>query len=60
VQMGRMSVDLLLETVLGGASDVRPPTQLPVELFVRQSSGVVRAAVPVADAAGKELLDVDV
>jgi hypothetical protein len=33
---------------------------LPVELFVRQSSGVVRAAVPVADAAGKELLDVDV
>jgi LacI family transcriptional regulator len=60
VQMGRMSVDLLLETVLGGAPDARPPTQLPVELFVRQSSGVVRVAVPVADAAGKELLDVDV
>ena len=60
VQMGRMSVDLLLETVLDGASDVRPPTQLPVELFVRESSGVARAAVPAADAAGKELLDVDV
>ncbi|MEO9014427.1 MAG: LacI family DNA-binding transcriptional regulator [Terrimesophilobacter sp.] len=59
VQMGRMSVDLLLEMVLDGASDVRPPTQLPVELVIRQSSGVVRAAAP-TDASGKELLDVDV
>jgi hypothetical protein len=44
--------------VLNGSSDVRPATQLPVELVIRQSSGVVSAAVP--DAGGKELLDVDV
>jgi LacI family transcriptional regulator len=60
VQMGRMSVDLLLEMVLNGTSEVHPQTQLPVELVVRQSSGVVRAAVPAPDAGGKELLGVDV
>jgi LacI family transcriptional regulator len=60
VQMGRMSVDLLLEMVLAGQPEPRPATQLPVELVVRQSSGVVRAAMPAPDTGGKELLGVDV
>lgn len=43
-QMGRMSVDTLLD-VLGDSDPAsRPPIELPVELVVRQSSGVVGAS----------------
>jgi DNA-binding LacI/PurR family transcriptional regulator len=44
VQMGRMSVDTLLEVLADGESTVRRPIELPVELVVRQSSGVVGAS----------------
>jgi LacI family transcriptional regulator len=62
VQMGRMSVDLLLAMVLDGQSEVRPATALPAELIVRQSSGVVRASThePESDSGREQLLDVDV
>lgn len=67
IQMGRMSVDSLLDTVLGKSAGVKPPQELPVELVVRQSSGVVPAALESAatrprptEVDGKELLDAGV
>lgn len=63
VQMGRMSVDALLDTVLGPVTSV-VVQELPVELMVRQSSGVVKSASgsvaipqPVTSAGVSELLD---
>jgi LacI family transcriptional regulator len=41
VQMGRMSVDALLDILDGPSSSVSRTTELPTELVVRQSSGVV-------------------
>ena len=41
VQMGRMSVDTLLDALETGDLSTRPAIELPVELVVRQSSGVV-------------------
>ncbi|MEO7122033.1 MAG: LacI family DNA-binding transcriptional regulator [Lacisediminihabitans sp.] len=41
VQMGRMSVDMMLEVLGDSDPAARPPKELPVELVVRQSSGVV-------------------
>lgn len=41
VQLGRMSFDLVLELILGSAAMAKTPIQLPVELVVRQSTGVV-------------------
>lgn len=66
VQMGHMSVDTLLEMVLGSTAEPRPLIELPVELVVRQSSGVVTTGAERADGARtggqqpaeQELLDV--
>jgi LacI family transcriptional regulator len=44
IQMGRVSVDMLLDVVLGGSADIRPNQEIPVSLVVRQSSGVVTPA----------------
>jgi LacI family transcriptional regulator len=46
VQMGRMSVDTLLDILESpsGPTPIRPAIELPVELVVRQSSGVVGAS----------------
>ncbi|WP_349897503.1 LacI family DNA-binding transcriptional regulator [Parafrigoribacterium soli] len=41
VQMGRMSVDALLDILDGDGAPSSAPVQLPTELVVRQSSGVV-------------------
>jgi DNA-binding LacI/PurR family transcriptional regulator len=41
VQMGRMSVDTLLDVLETGDLSTRPAIELPVELVVRQSTGVV-------------------
>ncbi|MEO6826510.1 MAG: LacI family DNA-binding transcriptional regulator [Microbacteriaceae bacterium] len=54
VQMGRMCVDALLELVHDAPTAQPTVTELPVELMVRQSSGVARTPVQ------QELLDVDV
>ena len=43
IQMGRASVDALLDTVLGRSAGSRPNLEIPVELVVRQSTGVVPA-----------------
>ncbi len=43
IQMGRASVDTLLDTVLGSSGDFRAVDEIPVELVVRQSTGVVPA-----------------
>jgi LacI family transcriptional regulator len=43
IQIGRASVDALLETVLGATEGIRADQQIPVELVVRQSTGVVPA-----------------
>ena len=40
IRIGRSSVDLLLETVLGGPDELHLAQVVPVELVVRQSSGV--------------------
>lgn len=41
VQMGRASVDRLMNEVLGRSSDAHPLRELPVNLVVRDSTGVV-------------------
>lgn len=41
VQMGRASVDTLLDTVLGRSGTTPPVLEIPAELVVRQSTGVV-------------------
>ena len=43
IQMGRVSVDTLLDTVLGRGGDISPANEIPVGLVVRQSTGVVPA-----------------
>ncbi|WP_104127809.1 LacI family DNA-binding transcriptional regulator [Cryobacterium sp. Y57] len=43
IQMGRASVDALLDRVLGRSTGPRPNLEIPVELVVRQSTGVVPA-----------------
>lgn len=47
VQMGRASVDLLLDSVLDRVGHARANLNLPVDLIVRQSTGVVPVRVPV-------------
>ncbi len=41
VQAGRVSVDALLDALLGRNTDAPPPEDIAVELMVRQSTGVV-------------------
>jgi DNA-binding LacI/PurR family transcriptional regulator len=43
VQAGRVSVDALLDALLGRNTDAPPPEDIAVELMVRQSTGVVPA-----------------
>lgn len=45
VQMGRASVDLLIDEVLGTASDVNVSREMSVALVVRESTGVVPASL---------------
>ncbi|KQV07141.1 LacI family DNA-binding transcriptional regulator [Leifsonia sp. Root112D2] len=60
VQMGRMSVDALLDSVLGRGQASGPRLQqLAAELMVRQSSGVPHASAK-APTDATELLDADV
>lgn len=40
IQMGRASVDLLLDSVAGQPGDIQPVREMPVELVVRQSTAV--------------------
>jgi len=51
VQMGRASVDLLLEAVLGHPATPRPRSDISFELIVRQSTGV--APVRATDGPGQ-------
>lgn len=50
VRMGRASVDRLLDEVLGRSSDAHPVAEMPINLVVRDSSGVV--APPLAPPRG--------
>lgn len=59
VQMGRMSVDILLASVLGRTRASAPVQELAADLVVRQSSGVPRTT-PDAAVRGTQLLDADV
>ena len=59
VQMGRLSFDALLDSVLGGAPKAGALQQLTVDLVIRQSSGVPRASAT-APTRSTELLDADV
>jgi LacI family transcriptional regulator len=60
VQMGRMSVDALLDSVLGrGEASVTSLQELAADLVIRQSSGVPHATSR-APAGATELLDADV
>ncbi|TDW30581.1 LacI family DNA-binding transcriptional regulator [Cryobacterium psychrophilum] len=49
IQMGRASVDALLDTVLGRSTAPPSNLEIPVELVVRQSTGVVRRAWRIHD-----------
>lgn len=67
IQMGRAAVDSLLGTVLGTPSGIPPFHEMPVQLVVRQSTGVPRdrgldapRTGSTASVAGEELLDADV
>lgn len=44
IKIGRVSVDMLLDVVLGGGTGIRQNQNIPVSLVVRQSTGVVPAA----------------
>jgi LacI family transcriptional regulator len=46
IKIGRVSVDMLLEVVLGGATGISQKQNVPVSLVVRQSTGVVPSAAP--------------
>jgi LacI family transcriptional regulator len=59
VQMGRLSFDALLDSVLGRAQRGGAVQQLAVDLVIRQSSGVPRSSAT-APMHATELLDADV
>jgi DNA-binding LacI/PurR family transcriptional regulator len=45
IQMGRACVDILLDSILGRPTDSHAVADMPVELVVRESTGVAAALV---------------
>lgn len=52
IQMGRVAVDALLDTVLGRDGGIRPIPDIPVELVVRGSTGVAPVRTPTVAGTG--------
>jgi LacI family transcriptional regulator len=57
VQMGRASVDLLLSSGPGGWGDLQPVREMPVELIVRESTGVTAIERAPAGIAGSQSVE---